>query len=305
MARLDALLERTSRTFALSIPLLPEPTRRQVAVAYLLFRIADTFEDAELWEPARRRAALSDFASLLDSADAETAERLAREWAAAPPCEHEGYLWLLRETPSVLEDYRGLPAEAREIVRVHVRRSARGMSDFVERMSPEGDLRLTDLGDLRRYCYAVAGIVGEMLTELFLLGHEGLQAIGAYLRERAGRFGEGLQLVNILKDSSSDLRSGRRYVPPEADPKEVFALARADLSAAEEYVLALQRAGAPGGFVAFTALPVELAWASLDRVERLGPGSKVSRPEVYRIARRVTQAIERAEPAVGFSRTPV
>ena len=41
---LDQLLVETSRTFALAIPLLPEPTRRTVSVAYLLFRAADTLE---------------------------------------------------------------------------------------------------------------------------------------------------------------------------------------------------------------------------------------------------------------------
>src|SRR4051812_37988052 len=48
-ADIDRLLLRTSRTFALAIPELPEPLRREVGVAYLLFRIADTFEDANRW----------------------------------------------------------------------------------------------------------------------------------------------------------------------------------------------------------------------------------------------------------------
>ncbi len=61
---LKELLEKTSRTFALSIPVLPEPTRRQVMIAYLLFRIADTFEDAAHWPPERRRGALGQFEAL-------------------------------------------------------------------------------------------------------------------------------------------------------------------------------------------------------------------------------------------------
>jgi len=65
MATLDDLLEKTSRTFALSIPMLPEPTRRHVGIAYLLFRIADTFEDAALWPRDRRVAALGDLETLL------------------------------------------------------------------------------------------------------------------------------------------------------------------------------------------------------------------------------------------------
>src|SRR5689334_16439764 len=102
-AELDELLEKTSRTFALAIPLLPEPTRRQVGLAYLLFRIADTFEDAELWTRERKLAALEGFAALL--ADGTTADDVAREaagWLAVPPCANAGYLELLRRAPEVL-----------------------------------------------------------------------------------------------------------------------------------------------------------------------------------------------------------
>ena len=60
----------------------------------------------------------------------------------------------------------------------------------------------------------------------------------------------------------------------------------------------LQSLSAPRGLVGFTALPVQLAWAALDRVEKHGPGSKVSRPEVYLIMRRLNRALDRNEPAV-------
>ena len=63
---LEQLLIATSRTFALSIPLLPEPTRREVTLAYLLFRIADTFEDAPSWPRAARIEALERFGRLLE-----------------------------------------------------------------------------------------------------------------------------------------------------------------------------------------------------------------------------------------------
>jgi farnesyl-diphosphate farnesyltransferase len=297
MANLDDLLEKTSRTFALSIPLLPDPTRHEVSVAYLLFRIADTFEDAELWAPAERRKALADFADLLARAEPAAAERLADAWTRNPPCGHAGYLELLRETPSVLADFESLSEPAQSSVRAHVRRSAEGMAGFVSRMTPAGDLVLDDLADLSRYCYAVAGIVGEMLTELFLIGR-GFGEIEPFLRERAAEFGEGLQLVNILKDSFSDLKQGRRYLPPGVERSEVFSLARHDLGRAAEYVLALQKSGAPRGLVGFTALPVELAWASLDRIEKFGAGAKVSRPEVFLIAKRLERALDQNEPAV-------
>jgi farnesyl-diphosphate farnesyltransferase len=227
----------------------------------------------------------------------DRAEELSARWTSSPPCAHAGYLELLRETPSVLEDFASLSAPARELIGAHVRRSAEGMASFVSRMSPEGNLVLADVADLRGYCYAVAGIVGEMLTELFLL-RGGLSKIEGNLRERAPLFGEGLQLVNILKDSFSDLKEGRRYLPPGVERAEIFALARNDLGRAGEYVLELQKIGAPRGFVGFTALPVELAWASLDRIEKSGAGAKVSRPEVFRIAKRLERALDRNEPAI-------
>src|SRR5262245_56159479 len=65
MADLRSLLEATSRTFAPTIALLPEPLQYESTVAYLLFRLADTFEDATRWRRDRRHAALSQLAALL------------------------------------------------------------------------------------------------------------------------------------------------------------------------------------------------------------------------------------------------
>lgn len=298
MADLDRLLERSSRTFALSIPILPPPTRREVSVAYLLFRIADTFEDATRWEPAARIAALAEFSALLKDPSAGDVEAAARRWAADPPCEHAGYRELLAEAPGVFDDFLALAPPAIAEIRDRVVASAEGMARFVGRSTPSGLLRLEDVADLRAYCYVVAGLVGEMLTSLFLLGRPELSAASSFLSARAARFGEGLQLVNILKDAGSDRSEGRRYLPDGVPREDVFALARADLAVASEYVLALQKAGAPRGIVGFTALPVELAWETLDRVEKHGPGSKVPRPRVLRIVHRLNRDLDRNRPAV-------
>lgn len=288
------LLEKTSRTFALSIPPLPEPTRREVTVAYLLFRIADTFEDATHWPPAARIAALGDFGFLLKSGTRAEAERLAHAWTRAGASPHVGYRELIAETPFVFDAFKSLAKEAEDALRVHVSRSAEGMARFVARTN-DGGLVLESLEELREYCYTVAGIVGELLTELFLLEEISLRTAAPALRQRARAFGEALQLVNILKDSDEDATEGRRYLPANVPRADVFALARRDLGVAGEYIDALQGAGAPAGILEFTALPVALAWATLARVEEEGPGAKVGRPEVIRIARRVRSAIARGE----------
>jgi farnesyl-diphosphate farnesyltransferase len=176
------------------------------------------------------------------------------------------------------------------------------MARFVARTDEHG-LTLDSLEDLRNYCYVVAGIVGELLTELFLLEEISLRTVGADLRGRARAFGEALQLVNILKDSAEDAAEGRRYLPASVPRADVFALARRDLGVAGEYIEILHRAGAPPGILEFTALPVALAWAALAKVEERGPGAKVGRPEVFRIARGVRGSIARGERPALYDRT--
>lgn len=298
MPDLYDLLEKTSRTFALSIPRLPEPTRREVAVAYLLFRIADTFEDASESDPDHRISALHELGRMLDGAGGAGAGRGSDSWLERISVDHDGYRELLRETPYVLDSFGSLRPAARKAIRDDLRRTIAGMADFVARTENGGELRLRDLEDLRSYCYTVAGIVGEMLTELFLIERAELEDVAPGLRARARDFGEGLQLVNVLKDSQDDVDEGRRYLPPGADRDRIFRLARRDLDRATEYVRLLQDAGAEPGLVAFNALPVKLAWATLDVVEERGPGSKISRDTVWRLVGELERALEEQEPAV-------
>ena len=300
MSDIEGLLTRTSRTFALAIPLLGDPPRREVGTAYLLFRIADTFEDAASWPAARRIEALAQFRELVaDPKDAAARARaLVPGWLAQPPCEHEGYLELLREVPGVLAEVDTFRPSLAAIVRRHTIRTTEGMSDVVARGGDDGTLRLTSLEDLRGYCYIVAGIVGELLTELFLDVAPDLEPVSGVLWRHAAAFGEGLQLVNILKDADDDARDGRVYLPPGVDRSRVLALARDDLDQATEYVHALQRGGAPRGIVAFTAFPVLLARATLDRIERLGAGAKIRRDEVMGLMGQLWRDLDAGAPAL-------
>jgi len=213
-----------------------------------------------------------------------------------PPVHHAGYLELLREMPFVMRKLDELPAEAREILCHHVRRSAEGMAQIVARCDDGGHLALATLQDLRDYCYIVAGIVGEMLTELFLLGRPQLAGVSEYLRQRAHLFGEGLQLVNILKDRDADAREGRVYVPSDTERAQVMALARADLRASSDYTLALQEQGAERGLVIFNALLVRLALGTLAAIRDQRPSGKLSRVEVYSIVSAVLRDVDNGHP---------
>lgn len=283
MSLVDDLLLKTSRTFALAIPMLPEPTRHAVGVAYLLFRIADTFEDAAAWPRARRIETLTTFADLLERGELQALCAQAPQWRSPPPIEHAGYLELLEQTPSVLRELSGLSPGARAIVLKHTVRTTRGMADIVSRGDAQGNLKLQSVRELQDYCYLVAGIVGELLTDLFLHDAPQLGAVRGPLEASTKAFGEGLQLVNILKDSGDDAREGRVYLPTAVDRDVVMDLARDNLDAASAYIGALQEGGAPKGFLGFTGISVLLARAALASLEENGPGAKVPRLEVMRL----------------------
>jgi farnesyl-diphosphate farnesyltransferase len=281
LTNLDTLLAKTSRTFALSIGFLPEALRREVMIAYLLFRIADTLEDADLWRRDVRAQALDDLARVLRQADPAAVEVLSRKWLDPAPVEHAGYLELLAQARSVLEAFEALPQANREVIRGAVLATITGMKGFLG--GAEGRaLRLGSLEELRQYCHVVAGIVGEMLTALFLLHEPALASVAGFLEERASAFGEALQLINILKDRDEDAAEGRHYLPAGVPVNEVVALARRSLQAAEEYTAAIQRAGGLK-VLGFNLLLVRLARPSLLRVEEQGPGAKISRLEVLAI----------------------
>lgn len=288
--RLDELLTASSRTFAITIPLLPEPTRLEVTLAYLLFRVADTLEDATDWPVEDKLVALEHLARLLETPEAQQAETLATAWTAVPPLQHVGYMELIRDLPLVMRAASTLPAASWAIIAKHSVRTTRGMAAFVAR-DRTAAVRLTDLDDLRAYCYTVAGIVGEMLTELFLLGRQQLVAVAQELRADASAFGEGLQLVNILKDADADAIEGRQFLPRNADRDGITRLAFEGLDAATRYCARLESAGADRGILASVALPIVLARATLLRVQQLGPGAKLGRAHVAALITRLQGAI--------------
>ena len=256
MADFHDLLNRTSRTFGLAIPLLHEPCRRDLTLAYLLFRVADTLEDADRLPSVERAAALSEFCQLLQQPDIGRAGEVTRQWIAKSPSNNSNYMDLLCEFPALLEEIRRLDTPATEIILRHACRTATRMASFVQRTTWDGHLNLMTFADLRLYCYAVAGIVGEMITELFLARADQLKPFASRLQAHAAGFGQGLQLVNILKDADNDARQGRVYLPNTVPRAQVFETARTDLDHAEQYVSALRASRVGRGMVPFTELPI-------------------------------------------------
>lgn len=85
------------------------------------------------------------------------------------------------------------------------------------------DVRYERWDALERYCYCVAGVVGEMSLPLLRVPDSELAAA----RAPAVALGNAVQLVNILRDIGADARLGRVYLP--ADELARFGVREAEL----------------------------------------------------------------------------
>lgn len=216
----DQSLQDVSRTFALTIPQLPQPLRQVVSNAYLLCRIADTIEDDKDLPFADKRRFAEDFISVVGSRH-DAAAFAAALHPRLSPTVTTGEKELIAQTPAVIRITHGFTPRQRAALERCVRIMADGMARFQEANVRHG---LKDLPEMDSYCYHVAGVVGEMLTELFCAHDPDIDAQRDTLMPLAVSFGQGLQMTNILKDIWDDLGRGMCWLP-----REVFARFGADL----------------------------------------------------------------------------
>ncbi len=293
---LSSLLEKTSRTFAVAIPLLGSSLSHDVGFGYLLFRVIDTLEDASHWPRDRRVEALREAIRLLDDPSVAVARDCSRRWLAAPAAsDNPHYTALIAALPRLVAHLSAIEPARRLAIVDHARRTASLMLEFQMQASVDGRVALRSVDQLRRYCYAVAGVVGELLTELFLLAEPRLCASADVLRDLSAVVGEALQLTNILKDAEQDAREGRSLLPPDVGWNAALDLACDDLARSRRYVAELQAAGASGGILAFVVLPLMLSARTLRVLRDLGPGARLARDEVIRAVQELAAAQQRCD----------
>ena len=207
----DHILPHVSRTFALTIPQLPLGLRTAVTCAYLLCRIADTIEDEPALSPPETLSFLQRFSAILSGRGdgallaREIAQRLSDRTL---PTERD----LVINMERVLGVMGRLNAPQRAAIQRCVELMCFGMPRFQFTASTKGLARSTDLDD---YCYYVAGVVGEMLTELFCDYSPEIARQRMALSAKAASFAQGLQMTNILKDVWEDRSRGACWLPQE------------------------------------------------------------------------------------------
>lgn len=213
---LKGLLRGVSRSFYLTLRVLPSSLRQPVGLAYLLARAADTIADTRLLSPSRRLDHLLVFRDQLEGpARLKPLQQIGGELTEkqSVPEERE----LLMSLPAAFSLLEGLPESDRYLVHDVVRSLTQGMeTDLVTFPAEDSGLVgcIEDAAALDRYIYQVAGCVGEFWTAITTAHVPALKAWDSQRMTETGvAFGKALQLTNVLRDVPRDLRIGRCYLP--------------------------------------------------------------------------------------------
>jgi farnesyl-diphosphate farnesyltransferase len=209
------LLKQVSRSFNLTLAVLPSSLRGPVGLAYLLARAADTIADTRIIPRADRLRSLDIFRQELDlPADSRLGEMLSDLTGPQRiPAERD----LLTHLPEAFALFRRLPGEDRERIRDLLLALTHGMQAELRVFPGENEGKLLALetrADLDRHTYYAAGCVGEFWTEMAMAHLPALRHWdGDAMKRRGIRFGQGLQMTNVLRDMAQDFRIGRCYLP--------------------------------------------------------------------------------------------
>jgi farnesyl-diphosphate farnesyltransferase len=216
-AKIDALLESTSRSFYPTLKYLPKKIRGQIGLLYLLARIADTIADSKVGETELLLNLLKEYNEAVQSSSQVLPDFTAVAEVQSNPNE-AALLLNVQDVVDGLKEYSGDDQvrilECLDII-------VGGQILDLKRFGPanEGGVisALKNDEELDDYTYRVAGCVGEFWTKMSLAHLMKLSPEKEIVFfEKGVRFGKALQMINILRDIPEDLRFGRCYVPSEA-----------------------------------------------------------------------------------------
>lgn len=269
------LLRDVSRSFYLTIRVLPAPVREPIALGYLLARASDSIADTSSAEVSLRRGALE--ALRQGIADPEVVGKLSLLQS------NDAERTLVTRLPEFLECARNSPD--RERLEWVWERILRGQIFDLTRFG--SDRTPLTAQELDEYAFLVAGCVGEFWTRLCA---ERLPRFSQRdpdaLSEDARRYGKGLQLVNILRDRTADAANGRIYIPDDYF-EEAKRIARDHLDAGWRWVRAVDC-----GRVRFACtIPLRIGSDTLAKITSGSGAVKISRSRVRWILLRSIPAL--------------
>jgi farnesyl-diphosphate farnesyltransferase len=287
------VLKGVSRSFYLTLRLLPRSMRGAASLGYLLARTSDTLADTAAAPLDARFQCLDQFHRAL-AGESDT-PRWPVSLLNAIPDTRERHL--LECSAEVFAWLRCFPEAEATLVREVVAIITTGQTADLQRFAgatQEHPIALRDDAELEDYAWRVAGCVGAFWTKLgFLIHGDRFSTCGeSRLLERGVAYGKGLQMVNILRDVAEDLKSGRCYLPV-TDPRNPMLLLDCHakwLVRAEEWIEQgeiYSKTLLSRRLRAATALPAMIARKTLEPIrnptwESLQKRTKVPRSEIYR-----------------------
>lgn len=215
----ESLLKSVSRSFYLSLRILPAPIRPVMGVGYLLCRAADTLADTDLLDPSDRLKAVRDFRRLFEGfpvpsgAIARFLDSLPSQRSSPRTADD----LLVAKLPECGRMFNALGRTDQALVQSVIQAVTQGMETDISSLGTSvDDLRaLTTKADLERYVGFIGGEPGRFWTNVCLDHLLPKETPRQRLLDDGFRLGLGLQRVNILRDLPRDLRQGRCYVPTE------------------------------------------------------------------------------------------
>ena len=212
------ILQGVSRSFGLTIRLLPPALQAPVGIGYLLARATDTVADTTALPLAERQVLLELMTWAIAKPDTSASDqpelqRLTQAFAAQQTDPHERAL--MQALPQCLPLLHTLHPADQASVRQVLGHITRGQQLDMARFGP-GLHALQTEAELSDYTWLVAGCVGEFWTELCGRHLPGYSLLPQAEMMRIGRaYGMGLQRLNIIRDAGADLAAGRCYWPEE------------------------------------------------------------------------------------------
>lgn len=206
------LLKSVSRSFYLTIRFLPKQMRPAVALGYMLARATDSVADTANAPIEQRVHVLQRMGMAIAGApDAELLHMLAND--IAPGLSHEGERTLLCEFGNLLQALNAFSPEQQQHIRNVLATIVKGQLWDLTAFAQHDTVQSDD--ETRCYTYNVAGCVGEFWTSLgyTTMGETFCADARRDVMMQAGiRYGQGLQLINILRDMEEDAARGRHYL---------------------------------------------------------------------------------------------
>ncbi len=207
------LLKGVSRSFYLTIRLLPAALQAPIAVGYLLARATDTVADTTAMPQGHRLQLLTAMMAAIQEpvGDLQDSQQALMAFANQQTDPHERAL--MQALPSCLPVLQALLPEDQASLRRVLGHITRGQMLDVERFG-QGPAALLTESELDDYTWLVAGCVGEFWTELCERHLPNFALQTSETMHSWGRsYGMGLQRLNILRDAGADLLAGRCYLP--------------------------------------------------------------------------------------------